>query len=40
MARSSNLRIGTRGSPLALAQAEQVKTQLTEAFPDLAAVLE
>ncbi|MHA1597239.1 MAG: hydroxymethylbilane synthase, partial [Alphaproteobacteria bacterium] len=40
MARSSTLRIGTRGSPLALAQAEQVKALLTGAFPDLAAVLE
>jgi len=40
MARSSSLRIGTRGSPLALAQAELVKARLTDAFPDLAAVLE
>jgi len=30
------LRIGTRGSPLALAQAEEVKTRLIAAHPDLA----
>ena len=32
----SPIRIGTRGSPLALAQAEEVKARLGAAFPDLA----
>lgn len=32
------LRIGTRGSPLALAQAEEVKTRLIAAFPETAAL--
>ncbi len=32
----SPLRIGTRGSPLALAQAEEVKARLAAAFPELA----
>ena len=31
------LRIGTRGSPLALAQAHEVRDRLAAAFPDLAA---
>lgn len=31
------LRIGTRGSPLALVQAEQVKARLAAAFPEMAA---
>ena len=31
------IRLGTRGSPLALAQAEETKTRLAEAHPDLAA---
>ncbi len=30
------LKLGTRGSPLALAQAEEVKARLADAFPDLA----
>jgi hydroxymethylbilane synthase len=34
------LRIGTRGSPLALAQAEEVKTLLIAAFPEMAEVAE
>jgi hydroxymethylbilane synthase len=33
----AKLRIGTRGSPLALAQAEEVKTRLLTAHPDLTA---
>ena len=33
---ASHLRIGTRGSPLALAQAEEVKARLAAAFPDMA----
>ena len=33
---TSSLRIGTRGSPLALAQAEEVKARLVAAFPELA----
>ena len=32
----SSLRIGTRGSPLALAQAEEVKARLIAAFPEMA----
>ncbi len=36
MARAPALRIGTRGSPLALAQAEQVRARLAAAWPDLA----
>ena len=36
MSTSSPLRIGTRGSPLALAQAEEVKAKLAAAFPDMA----
>jgi hydroxymethylbilane synthase len=32
------VRIGTRGSPLALIQAQEVRTRLIEAWPDLAAV--
>ena len=36
MTTSSPLRIGTRGSPLALAQAEEVKARLAAAFPELA----
>ena len=31
------LRIGTRGSPLALAQAHEVRDRLAAAFPELAA---
>ncbi len=38
MATSSPLRIGTRGSPLALAQAEEVKTRLAAAHSELATV--
>jgi len=34
------LRIGTRGSPLALAQAEETRTRLEAAFPDLAGAIE
>ena len=36
MVRPPTLRLGTRGSPLALAQAEQVKARLAEAWPELA----
>jgi len=36
MVRSPALRIGTRGSPLALAQAEQVRARLAAAWPALA----
>ncbi len=35
MTSSSPFRIGTRGSPLALAQAEEVKARLIAAFPDV-----
>jgi hydroxymethylbilane synthase len=35
MTSSSPFRIGTRGSPLALAQAEEVKTRLIAAFPEM-----
>ncbi|MBT4934848.1 MAG: hydroxymethylbilane synthase [Rhodospirillaceae bacterium] len=34
------LRIGTRGSPLALAQAEEVKTRLIAAFPEMVTAAE
>jgi hydroxymethylbilane synthase len=34
------LRIGTRGSPLALAQAEEVKDKLVAAFPEMAGLAE
>ncbi|MBI3451909.1 MAG: hydroxymethylbilane synthase [Rhodospirillales bacterium] len=37
MVTSPSLRIGTRGSPLALAQAEEVRRRLAAAWPDLAA---
>lgn len=37
MVRSPLLRIGTRGSPLALAQTEQVRARLAAAWPELAA---
>ncbi len=37
MAKASRIKIGTRGSPLALAQAEQVKAKLVAARPELAA---
>ncbi len=40
MTSQSPLRIGTRGSPLALAQAEQVRDQLIAADPDLKAAIE
>ena len=33
------LRIGTRGSPLALAQAEETRRRLETAFPDLAGAI-
>ncbi|MDP6176152.1 MAG: hydroxymethylbilane synthase, partial [Rhodospirillales bacterium] len=36
----SSFRIGTRGSPLALAQAEEVKARLIAAFPDMAELAE
>lgn len=36
MAAGQPLRIGTRGSPLALAQAYETKRRLGEAFPELA----
>lgn len=36
MTSESYFRIGTRGSPLALAQAEEVKARLIAAFPDMA----
>jgi hydroxymethylbilane synthase len=36
MAKAPLLRIGSRGSPLALAQAEQVRTRLAAAWPELA----
>jgi len=35
MASTPSLRIGTRGSPLALAQAEETRRRLEEAFPEL-----
>jgi hydroxymethylbilane synthase len=35
MSSTSSLRIGTRGSPLALAQAEETRARLEAAFPDL-----
>src|SRR5579859_5531857 len=35
-----SLRIGTRGSPLALAQAEETRLRLEEAFPELAGAIE
>ena len=35
MTSPASLRIGTRGSPLALAQAEEVKARIITAFPDL-----
>src|ERR1700743_580491 len=35
MSSISALRIGTRGSPLALAQAEETRARLEAAFPDL-----
>jgi hydroxymethylbilane synthase len=37
MVRPPSLRIGTRGSPLALAQAEQVRARLAAAWPELGA---
>ena len=37
---TSNLRIGTRGSPLALAQAELTKSRLEQAWPDLIGKIE
>lgn len=40
MTSPSPLRIGTRGSPLALAQAEEVKARLIAAFPDMAEIPE
>lgn len=40
MTSSSPLRIGTRGSPLALAQAEEVRARLIEAFPEMAELAE
>ena len=36
---TSALRIGTRGSPLALAQAEETRRRLEEAFPELAGAI-
>ncbi|HJN24542.1 MAG TPA: hydroxymethylbilane synthase, partial [Rhodospirillales bacterium] len=36
----SPFRIGTRGSPLALAQAEEVKARLIATFPDMAELAE
>lgn len=40
MASPAPVRIGTRGSPLALAQAEEVKTRLISAFPEMADMVE
>ena len=39
MTSTSSLRIGTRGSPLALAQAEETRRRLEEAFPELAGAI-
>jgi hydroxymethylbilane synthase len=39
MTSTSSLRIGTRGSPLALAQAEETRRRLEEAFPVLAGAI-
>ena len=40
MTSASSIRIGTRGSPLALAQAEETRRRLEEAFPVLAGEIE